>query len=293
MNGRYVEPQGGSLIHLFATGPRCQPQVPRDATIVARRIPTPLFGLGLVEAIPDETIAALQDRPLDGVRGRVARIRDLETGAFRAGRFGWKAQHASLLSFSADAYLNEMGITNDLLPNEAGTGLTASQLAACDPLPGIEDVRNPVTRLRSIDNFANFMRFLAPVSPAGGDLSAVRGELLFATTGCAACQFPLLRTGQSANPALDRKMVAAFSDFLLHDIGTGDGIEQGAASGDEFRTAPLWGLRFRKRLLHDGRALSPEQAIDAHANDAARARDRYRLLDAQSRQALVAFLNTL
>ncbi len=109
-NGRYVEPAGGSLVHLFATDPCCQPQVPRDAPIVSRRTPTPLFGAGLVEAIPDDTIAGLQNRPNEGVRGRVARVRDLETGAQRVGRFGWKAQHGSLQSFSADAYLNEMGI---------------------------------------------------------------------------------------------------------------------------------------------------------------------------------------
>ncbi len=292
-NGRFVEPAGGSLVHLFATEPRCQPQVPRDATIVSRRIPTPLFGAGLVEAIPDETLIALQDRPTDGVRGRAARVRDLETGTQRVGRFGWKSQHATLLAFSADAYLNEMGITNDLMPTEAGTGLTAGQLAACDPVPGIEDERDPITGRRSIDNFTNFMRFLAPIPSGPADSSTRRGEDLFASTGCAACHVPLLHTGPNTNAALDRKAVPAYSDFLLHDVGTGDGIEQGAASGDEFRTTPLWGLRFRKRLLHDGRALTPQQAIEAHGNSGDRARDRYRQLSPQELQALNAFLNSL
>src|SRR5262249_9721067 len=154
-----------------------------------------------------------------------------------------KAQHATLLAFAADAYLNEMGITNDLMPNEAGTGMSPQQLATCDPMTSIEDVRDPITKLRSIDKFANFMRFLAPIAPAAG--ADNRGGNLFASVGCAACHVPSLKTGASTNPALNRKDVPAFSDFLLHDINTGDGIEQGAASGDEFRTAPLWGLRFR------------------------------------------------
>src|SRR5262249_20807863 len=156
--------------------------------------------------------------------------------------------------------------------------MSPQQLAACDPTPKIEDERDPVTRLRSIDKFANFMRFLAPVARAAFDTTG-RGDNLFASVGCAACHVPSLKTAASQKPALNRKDVPAFSDFLLHDIGTHDDIEQGAASGDEFRTAPLWGLRFRKRLLHDGRAITVEQAIEAHANDASRSRDRYHQLD--------------
>lgn len=289
VNGRFVEPEGGSLIHLFATDPRCQPAIPADAAVVAGRIPTPLFGAGLVEAIPDETLVGLQAAS----RGRVSRVRDLATGATRVGRFGWKAQHATLISFAADAYVNEMGITNDLLQSEVGSGITPTQLAACDPTPAVEDVRDPVTRRRGIDNFANFMRFLAPVEQAAMDGQARRGEMLFGSIGCATCHVPVLQTGRHENSALNRKNVPAYSDFLLHDVGTGDGIEQASASGNEFRTAPLWGLRFRKRLLHDGGAITPEQAIVAHGSEAAQARDRFRRLDQGERQALLAFLRTL
>ena len=116
---------------------RCQPIVPADANVFARRVPIPLFGAGLVEAIPDETIRELEDpndRNGDGVSGRAALITDVETGGPRVGRFGWKAQHATLLSFGADAYRNEMGITNDLFPQEVAFGVTADRMRLCDPL---------------------------------------------------------------------------------------------------------------------------------------------------------------
>ena len=129
-NGVYTEPQGGSLLHLFATEPKCQPRMPQDANVLARRIPTPLFGLGLVEAIPDEMLRQLQ--AITG--GRAALITDPATKLQRVGRFGWKAQQATLLSFAGDAYVNEMGITNDIFPTEGGTGLSAQTLSECSQL---------------------------------------------------------------------------------------------------------------------------------------------------------------
>ena len=155
---------------------------------------------------------------------------------------------------------------------------------------------DPVTRRRGIDNFTNFMRLLAPVGrdnnpPAGGPPG--RGDGLFATAGCASCHVPTLMTGPSPIPALDRKPVNAFSDFLLHDVGTGDGIDQAGANGNEFRTAPLWGMRFRRMLMHDGRALTPADAIEAHGGDASQSRDRFRRLPPPDRQALLDFLSTL
>ncbi|MBY0507923.1 MAG: hypothetical protein K2X03_28685 [Bryobacteraceae bacterium] len=284
-NGAFTEPQGGSLLHLFATEPKCQPVMPKDANVMARRIPTPLFGLGLVELIPDDLLRQLQ--AVTG--GRAALVMDPATRTQRVGRFGWKAQQATLLAFAGDAYVNEMGITNDIFPRETGTGLSAQTLSECDSVADVEDVRDPATGRRGIDNFANFMRFLGP--PAR-DLGPNRLDL-FTSTGCASCHLPTLTTGPSLIPALDRKPVDAFSDFLLHDIGTADGIDQAAANGNEFRTAPLWGLRHRRMLLHDGRALNVTDAIEAHAGQASAARDRFRRLLPQERQALLDYLNTL
>lgn len=289
VNGVYTEPQGGSLLHLFATDPRCQPRMPAEANIVARRIPTPLYGAGLVEAIPDEAIRRLE--PV--TRGRAALVFDVATRTQRVGRFGWKAQQATLLAFAGDAYINEMGITNEMFPDESGIGLSANTIAGCDPVPTNEDPPDPVTRRRGIDNFANFMRLLAPPGREPQGANTRRGEDLFATTGCTSCHVPTLMTGPSPIAALDRKPVDAYSDFLLHDIGTGDGIDQAAARGNEFRTAPLWGMRYRKMLLHDGRSLTPADAIEAHAGDATAVRDRFRRLSPQDRQALLDFLGTL
>jgi CxxC motif-containing protein (DUF1111 family) len=121
-DGKFHALNGGTLYHLFSTPPhRCQVQIPPEANVIARRAPIPLFGAGLVEAIADQTILALEDpddRDGNGIRGRAARIIDVVAGSERIGRFGWKAQHATLLGFSGDAYRNEMGITNDLFPDE-------------------------------------------------------------------------------------------------------------------------------------------------------------------------------
>lgn len=297
VNGIFQEPTGGSLIHLFSNSDhRCQPRIPADANILARRIPTPIFGGGLTEAIPDQALIALEDpgdRNGDGIRGRAARIIDPATRTPRIGRFGWKAQHATLLAFAGDAYVNEMGITSDLFPNEVGAGLTREQLAACDPVPDPEDRRDPATGRRSIDRFENFMKFLAGPGEANGGPTAQRGRQLFNQIGCESCHVRAIATGPNAIPALNRVPVVAWSDWLLHDIGTGDGIVQGNASGGEFRTAPLWGMRGRKMLMHDGRALDPASAIGAHGGTAARSRDRFNALPPQDRQALIDFLNTL
>src|SRR5206468_1738046 len=166
-DGRFTALEGGTLFHLFSIPPHtCQVQIPAAANVIARRAPIPLFGAGLIEAIPDETILALEDpedRNQDGIRGRAARILDVATQRPRIGRFGWKAQQATLLAFSGDAYRNEMGITNDLFPEEAALGVPPEVLRRCSATKGIEDRRNRRTGLRGIDNFANFMKFLAPL----------------------------------------------------------------------------------------------------------------------------------
>lgn len=296
--GKFTELNGGTLFHLFSIPDhRCQVQIPPEANVIARRLPIPLFGAGLVEAVPDETLIDLEDpddRDGNGISGRAARIVDIATGRERIGRFGWKAQQATLLSFGADAYLNEMGITNEIFPNESALGVEPEVLALCSPpRKGIEDVRDRRTRLRGIDNFENFMRLLAPVTRGPDDEIVRAGEQVFLHIGCASCHVPMLQTGLSANPAFDRKQVNLFSDLLLHDVGTGDGIVQEAARTNEIRTPALWGLRLRRPLLHDGSAATIEEAILRHAGEAVNVIERYTTSTAGEREALLAFLRSL
>jgi CxxC motif-containing protein (DUF1111 family) len=255
-----------------------------------------VFGDGLIEAIADQTIVSLEDpddKNGDGIRGRAAWVVDLDSGARRVGRFGWKAQQATLISFSADAYRNEMGITNELLPNEMALGIDEETMRECSPKKGLEDVRDRRTGLRGIDNFANFMRFLAPVARAGMDATARSGEELFTSVGCATCHIPVLQTAQNPNPVFDRKSVNLYSDLLLHDVGTGDGIPQAAAKENEIRTPPLWGLRFRRPLMHDGASITIEDAINRHAGESSLVMEKYYALSPAGRAALMAFLATL
>jgi len=227
------------------------------------------------------------------VSGRAVRLEDAATGERRIGRFGWKAQHATLLSFSADAYRNEMGITNDVFSAEAAYGVTAERMRACDPIGDPEDIRDPRTQRRGIDNFASFMKFLGPVAREGSSEQTRMGEQVFAAIGCAACHRPAFTTGPSSNPLFDRKPVALFSDLLLHDVGTGDGIVQGPADADEIRTPALWGLRLRRPLLHDGSAATAEEAVRRHANEAELARRGFEQASDADRAALLAFLRSL
>jgi CxxC motif-containing protein (DUF1111 family) len=186
-----------------------------------------------------------------------------------------------------------MGITNDLFPNESAFGISPAQMRLCDPFPDPEDRRDPQTRRRGIDNFASFMKFLAPVARGPVDGVALNGERVFASVGCTSCHMPMLTTGPSANPVFDRKPVPLFSDLLLHDVGTGDGIRQGAAEASEIRTPALWGLRFRRPLLHDGSAATIAEAIQRHGSEAELARRGYERLSAADQQQLLAFLRSL
>ena len=291
------DPQRGSLFQLFSIPTHgCQSVIPSDANVIARRAPIPLFGAGLVEAIPDETIVALED-PLDldgdGVSGRAARVTDLDSGALRIGRFGWKAQVATLLVFGADAYRNEMGITNDLFLDELTFNLTEEQLRDCDPIAEPEDIPELGTGLRGIDNFEAFMKFLAP--PPRGSLTpdVLAGREVFDAVGCATCHVPALMTGPSPNPLFDRRVVPLFSDLLLHDVGTGDGIAQGAGEPGEIRTPALWGLRARRPLLHDGSAAIIADAVSRHGGEALSALIRLESMSPQSVSDLFAFLGSL
>ena len=295
---RDIEPSRGSLFQLFSIPTHgCQSTIPPEANVIARRVPIPLFGAGLVEAISDETLLRLAD-PLDldrdGISGRAAAfVPDRASGEQRVGRFGWKAQVATLLDFGADAYRNEMGITNDLFPGELTFRLSEHQLRLCDPIPDPEDIPEPSTGRRGIDNFESFMKFLAP--PGRGPITSVvtTGQQVFTAIGCAACHVPTLTTGSSVNPLFDRRPVPLFADLLLHDIGTGDGIRQAAGEPEEIRTPALWGLRFRRPLLHDGSAATISDAIGRHANEAQLAVDGFVQLSPDDRAALLAFLNSL
>lgn len=270
----------------FIGDARCQPKLPASAVIIARRIPTPLYGAGLVEAIPDRAIEAMadpDDRDGDGVRGRVARVRDAATGEMRVGRFGWKAQDASLLAAVARAYAREMGETNKLFPNETIAGLSAEALRECDRPPDPEDFMDE-SGMTVIERLALFVRQLAPL-PGRAYPMADAGAGVFADIGCATCHRPAIDTGTS--------IVHAYSDFLLHDVGTGDGIPEEGATADDMRTAPLWGVGTRRFLMHDGRAIRLEGAIKAHGGEAAAVRDRFAALPAAEREALIAFLRGL
>ena len=295
--GKFHELNGGTLYHLFSIpNHRCQVKIPEAANVIARRAPIAVFGDGLIEAISDETIAAKADPDDidgDGIKGRVAWVNTLEDNRRRVGRFGWKAQQATLLSFSADAYRNEMGITNDLLPNEVALGIDRETMTECSPKKGLEDVRDRRTGLRGIDNFTNFMRFLAPAARGPVNAAVRRGEALFASVGCASCHTPSMTTAQNPNPVFDRKQVNLFSDLLLHDIGSGDGIEQAAAGAQELRTPPLWGLRFRRPLMHDGASATVSEAIARHQGESASVTERFQLLSKDQKTDILAFLRSL
>ncbi len=286
--------KGGSLLQQFAIDPAVQEVIPPEANVIAHRQSTPLFGLGLIEAIPDDAIRqnARRQKP-DGVAGRVSEIVDITTGQQRVGRFGWKAQLASLLAFAGDAYLNEMGITSRFFPVENAPNGNTALLAAFDRFADPEDELDPVTEKGDIDAAADFMRFLAPPPRLPLTQSGRAGEMVFGQVGCAVCHQPTMMTGRSPIAALDRKPVNLFSDLLLHDMGAlGDGIGQEPAGPREMKTPPLWGLRASGPYLHDGRAATVDEAIRGHDGEGAMARERYNRLSPQQRRQLIEFLNT-
>ena len=286
---------GGSLLQERAINPAVREVVPRQANVVAQRVSTPIFGAGLIEAIPDSAIVlgTLRAKPA-GIAGKVSVVEDVVSGEKKIGRFGWKAQQATILAFSGDAYLNEMGITNRFFPEENAPNGNVALLARFDQVADLEDTIDPADGKADVDRLADFMRLLAPPARLAVTGNAVQGERLFATMDCASCHTPSMRTGLHEIAALSEKNVGLFSDLLLHDMGAlGDGIAQGTAGVREMRTAPLWGLRLRPTYLHDGRANSVDAAIRAHEGEAANARNKYNAASAADRAALLAFLATL
>ena len=292
-----------------------EPEVSRGN--VSFRIPTPTFGLGLVEQIPDSVIVANRSanaaqKTSLGIGGRPSRI--LPTGnANRSGndgtvaRFGWKAQNKSLLLFAGGAYNVEQGISNELFPSERDETPGCQFVATPNDTTNFEGVTASDV-LSGIQKFAAFMRFLAPPVPStdtpGGAPSIRRGKAMFTTVGCALCHTPSLRTANAGSATFQDQPVDLYSDLLLHAMGPqlADDIVQGDAAGDEFRTAPLWGLGQRIFLLHDGRTRDLLEAIAAHAsagNERFRASeanaviDRFRALNESQKQDLLNFLRSL
>jgi CxxC motif-containing protein (DUF1111 family) len=286
---------GGSLLQERAIATEGLEKVPQQANVVARRQSTPLFGLGLIEAIPDATILkGVRTKAVDGVLGKASMVQDVATGKTLVGRFGWKGQQATLLSFAGDAYVNEMGITNRLFPTENAPNGNTTVLKKLDKVKDPEDVVDPLTGKAGVDVLADFMRFLAPPPTQPSTASTAFGAKFFLDVGCTACHTPSMTTGASPVSALSNKTVSLYSDLLLHDMGPlGDGIVQGSAGAREMKTPPLWGVRASGPYLHDGRAATLDAAIRAHDGEGKSARDKYLKLTNDQQKLLVEFLNSL
>jgi len=256
------------------------------------RIPTPLFGAGLIEQIPDAAILANQasgaaQKRQFGIRGRANFALSGRTISGQSNnngndgtvaRFGWKAQNKSLLLFSGEAYNVEMGITSELFQTERDE-TPSCQFARVPNTVTNTSAATPVEAISAIEKFAFFQRFLAPPRQSpdkpGGSQSIGRGRTLFSSIGCALCHTPTMQTGNSTVEALRNRPVNLYSDLLTHDMGPGlaDGVSQGQAGPQEFRTAPLWGLGKRIFFLHDGRTTDLLEAIEQHRSSGHRGGD--------------------
>lgn len=255
------------------------------------RIPTPVFGAGLIEAISESTILAnlAANRPSKqqlGINGKVNRNGNDGTIT----RFGWKAQNKSLMLFTGEAYNVEMGITNELFQNER------EEDVACATTGTPEDHTNYSTGEASdLVKFSAFMRFLDAPAPGAANASVNNGKNIFGQVGCALCHTPILMTGKSSSAALSNRQAALYSDLALHAMGPqlDDQIVQGNANTNEFRTAPLWGLGQRIFFLHDGRSLNLVDAIVQHGGQGSEAGavvQRFNALPLNQKQDLVNFL---
>ena len=279
------------------------------------RIPTPVFGAGLIEQIPDSAILAnmssngsqkgalgIRGHPNFDATGRtITGIGNNNGNDGTIARFGWKAQNKSLLLFSGEAYNVEQGVTNELFQTERDE--TPSCQFATVP-NSITDTTAPAAldAISDIEKFGFFMRFLAPPTPSpdtpGGAASIANGKSLFSSIGCALCHTPALTTGSSAVAALRNQPANLFSDVLVHDMGDGlaDGVSQGQAGPREFRSAPLWGLGQRIFFLHDGRTSDLLQAIQAHSSTGSEANGvigNFNRLSESKKQDLLNFLRSL
>ena len=305
--GVFTDHAGGSLIHSRSTYAELQERILPGNNVNTFRTSLSTLGDGFVEALADDTLRAIAaEQPIVSngmIHGLAIDVPVGETeGLTRVGRFGWKAQHASLISFSADAYLNEMGITSPLQPTEnTANGFVVSYPSTYDPVPDPEDEGEGVVL------FATFMR-ATKAPPRDGVIAATPqaqlGALLFNQVGCDVCHRPSIVTAPPGTvltseftvpAALGNKQIHPFGDFLLHDIGTGDGIVQngGQATRNMVRTAPLWGLRTRNRLMHDGLSFSLLDAINRHDGEAKKASHNFKKLNKADTEALLVFLSSL
>jgi CxxC motif-containing protein (DUF1111 family) len=301
-----------------------QERVPETESIRTLRLSLSLLGDGFVEAIADQTLIDLANQQCKSshkkICGQVLFVPVVEApGQMGVGRFGWKDQHASLLSFAGDAYLNEMGITNRLQPNEVTN--------ICNAAPEPNDTPGP-DGLSDIDHFARFIRATkAPARDAqlASSASAQKGHALFEKIGCAGCHVETLTTAPAGTkinggtftipPALGSVTLHPYGDFLMHDVGTGDGILQATrehyghkvfqqmsgylskqdfeSSRNKIRTAPLWGVRLRPRLMHDGTSLTLVEAIARHHGEANHVTQQFEKLKKPDQEDLVEFLQSL
>jgi len=287
--------EGGPVFQTQAT-PQLQAHgitndpVPPDATAVGHRSVPPVFGFGLVDAIPDSEILAHETNPSKrgtGIRGHVNRTID-----GRIGRFGRKAFTATLFDFVVGAYQAELGITS---PFDLAKPTIDGKPCPPDTILGPE----PNISSNEVISTTTFVRFLAPpprqaFTHSQDQALTERGKKLFLKLHCAACHIPEMKTGSSSTKALNYKRVRLFSDLLVHDMGTNlADICLGDAKPSEFRTELLWGLRFRTQFLHDGRAKTVQNAIELHSGEAQPAEAKFRALSDYDKKALLKFLNSI
>src|SRR5579863_3220275 len=301
-----------------------QERVPETETIRTFRLSLSLLGDGFVEALADQTLIDLAERQCKSshrkICGQVLQVPIVEApGQMSVGRFGWKDQHASLLSFAGDAYLNEMGITNRLQPDEV--------TKLCNTASEPNDTPGP-DGLSDIDHFARFIRATkAPArdSQLAGSPAAKKGEELFDKIGCATCHVETLTTAPAGTKinggtftipaALGSVTFHPYGDFLMHDLGTGDGILQAIpehygkkvfemmsgylakqnfeSSRNKIRTAPFWGVRLRPRMMHDGESLTFLEAIHRHSGEALHVTQKFEKLKREKQDAILEFLKSL
>lgn len=302
---RFIAPRGGSVVHDRATDASIQSRVPASANVTAARLSPSMLGAGFVEAIADETLQQIAkqqpERSRGAIHGQAVLVDVIEVpGAKGIGRFGWKSQHASLLSFNAEALRNEIGITNALFPDENMSN--GRSVADFDTVP---DPENNGWLVALMTEFVRATK-APPRDAALAATDASRaGEVLFDQIGCAICHVASITTAPAGTAinggaftlpaALGGKTIHPYSDYLLHDVGTGDGIVQngGPHTRNKIRTAPLWGLRTRARLLHDGRAVTPQDAIERHQGESSLVAARFGTLSPNQKRQLIAFLRSL
>jgi len=283
--------------------PGCNIAQPDFANAVASnnvsfRIPTPVFGSGLIEAIGDSTILANMSSRLDqksrkGISGHPNRSGN--DGSMT--RFGWKAQNKSLMVFAAEAYNVEQGVTTDLFMQERDS--TPGCQFGSTPEDHMDvNAGNIQDAIGDVIKFTFFMRMLAPPVRGLSNPSVANGEALFNSTGCSLCHTPSLQTSPNTTDAFSNKAANLFSDLIVHNMGAGlaDGVSQGAAGPSEFRTAPLWGLGQRLFFLHDGRTPNLLEAIRAHSSTGSEANavvDDFNALSTSQKQDILNFLRSL